>query len=127
MEDDFDEWNKQKKHIQTRNTHIFCKEREVWWCSVGMNIGSEENGKGALFARPALVVQKLNNQTSFVVPLTSKNKVSPYHFSIEHKNNSILLSQPRLISNKRLHRCITRITTYEFALIKSSLVRVLFP
>ncbi|MES3031186.1 MAG: type II toxin-antitoxin system PemK/MazF family toxin [Patescibacteria group bacterium] len=127
MEDDFDKWNKQKKYIQGRKTHIFCREREIWWCSLGMNIGSEENGKGTLFARPVLVVQKFNNQTSFVVPLTSKNKISPYHFLLEQKSNSILLTQPRLISNKRLHRCIRRITTYEFALIKNSLVRILFP
>ncbi|MFA5871014.1 MAG: hypothetical protein WC842_03995 [Candidatus Paceibacterota bacterium] len=54
---DFDSWNIQKKKINTREKVIFCNIREIWWCSLGVNIGSEEDGKNELFERPVLILK----------------------------------------------------------------------
>ncbi len=41
----FDEWNnvKKKLHYSKHNPPLF-KERDIWWVSVGTNIGFEEYG-----------------------------------------------------------------------------------
>ena len=48
MEDclkDFDKWNELKKKLHVRQERLLFHEREIWWCSLGVNIGFEENGK----------------------------------------------------------------------------------
>ena len=59
MEKDFDKWNELKKKIDTREdieeNEIFIKNRQIWWCSIGLNVGSEQNGHGEVFERPVLV------------------------------------------------------------------------
>ena len=44
MEKDFDRWNEQKKAVDRTRFTPFVHMREVWWCSLGVNIGAEENG-----------------------------------------------------------------------------------
>ena len=46
MEKPFDQWNMMKKRLEMRPvaTSLFFYEREVWWCSVGINIGVETDG-----------------------------------------------------------------------------------
>lgn len=42
---DHDIWNEQKKNLhEIKNLPTF-KEGEIWWCSVGKNIGKEDYGK----------------------------------------------------------------------------------
>lgn len=38
---DFDGWNEKKKKIGEDVCNIYFKEREIWWCSIGINIGYE--------------------------------------------------------------------------------------
>ncbi|MDK2948964.1 MAG: hypothetical protein PWQ56_129 [Patescibacteria group bacterium] len=45
MEKSFDEWNEDKKKLNKLNSKFFLHEREVWWCSLGVNIGYEADGK----------------------------------------------------------------------------------
>ena len=60
MPDDFDKWNNKKKQLHVRTNAPTFKEREVWWCSLGANIGTEQNGKGQNFTRPVLVLRKFS-------------------------------------------------------------------
>jgi hypothetical protein len=39
---DFDGWNETKKRTDLRRGEPFHHEREVWWCTLGVNVGSEE-------------------------------------------------------------------------------------
>src|ERR1035437_2426369 len=101
MNKDFDAWNKLKKTIETdRSDYLSFHEREIWWCSLGVNLGSEENGKNELFERPVLVMKKFNMSTAIIIPLTTKHKESPYYHPIKHdgKTSSVILSQVRLAS-----------------------------
>src|SRR4051812_44298293 len=113
MKKDFDTWNLQKKKI-----HNFIKqettfrEREIWWCSLGINIGDEEDGKNTLFERPILVLRKFNRKLAWVLPMSSKKKEGVYYHIINYRgiSYSVLLSQLRLISAKRLRRFIRKIS-----------------
>ena len=74
MAKNFDSWNKIKKQVDERKINIFCNQREIWWCSLGLNVGSEEDGKNELFERPVLIINVFNRDMIRVSPLTSKNK-----------------------------------------------------
>ena len=46
MKKDFDDWNKNKKVINDDNENKLYHTRELWWCSLGLNVGSEQDGTG---------------------------------------------------------------------------------
>ncbi len=41
-EDRFEQWNKIKQRIHFLREPIFCNPREIWWCYLGMNIGTDD-------------------------------------------------------------------------------------
>ena len=86
----------------------YVRTKEVWWCSLGINIGFEQDGKHELFERPILVIRKLSRDVVLVVPLSSKIKNNKYCVNFVHNDQvfSALISQVRLISTKRLNRKI---------------------
>ena len=51
----FDEWNEVKKQVHNRNNIIHFKEREVYWASIGENVGFEQNGKGSDCSNPVSI------------------------------------------------------------------------
>jgi len=79
---DFDRWNELKKKLHQRDEKILFHEREIWWCSLGLNIGFEEDGKHSLFERPVLIVRKFNKYVLWVLPLTRSHKIGGYYFRI---------------------------------------------
>lgn len=119
MKKDFDNWNKKKKTIDSTDSAIIAPfhEREIWWCSIGLNVGDEQDGKNELFERPVLVIKKFNRGLAWVLPLSSKQKEGIYYFKINHegKDFTVILSQLRLISTKRFLRRIWRIPDEPFA------------
>ena len=117
----FNEWNKIKKKLhENRNLPTF-NEREVWWCSIGMNIGFEIYGKGEEFWRPVLILQKHNPLTFFGLPLGSANRPdSPFHhpINVEDRDGSVLLTQGRTLSSKRLSNIIEKLPESKFEEIR---------
>ena len=79
MEKDFIKWNVLKQKLDRSEKRLIFKERDVWWCSVGVNIGHEENGKDEFFARPVLVIKKFNRHLFYGIPLTTKVKENKYY------------------------------------------------
>jgi len=61
----FDTWNNHKKLINKQRAAPFYKEREVWWCALGVNVGFEQDGTGKNFDRPVLVLKGFNRETFF--------------------------------------------------------------
>ena len=103
----FTEWIKLKISLHTSDDiDYYFREREIWWASLGANVGYEQDGKNQNFERPVLVLKKFNKYILWVLPLTSTIKDNKYYFKISHngKEYSIVLSQLRLISSKRLIR-----------------------
>ena len=114
---DFKGWNDKKIKIDAYTDYRNPKEREVWWCSIGVNVGTEIYGKGEDFARPVLVVNsKLGN--SFIgIPLTSKIKSSEYSCIVKIKENKLstaLVSQIRNFDKRRLRKKIGCVSKEEY-------------
>ena len=124
---DFDRWNKAKKKLEVRSSLLEIRDRQVWWASLGLNIGDEEDGKNEFFERPVLIVRKFNNKIAWVLPLTSKpgNKRFYYPVSFNRKKGFVILSQLRLVSIKRLLRYVGEVTIPQHASIKRKLIRLL--
>ncbi len=76
------------------------KERDIWWTSIGVNVGFEEDGKHEKFIRPVLVLKKFNRMLFLGVPMSTKFKDNKYYFkvTVKGKNVSILISQIRVFS-----------------------------
>ena len=125
---DFDSWNKEKTGLENvAHDILFFHEREIWWCSIGINLGDEQDGKNELFERPVLVLKKFNNKVCWVLPMSAKQKDGIYYHPLEHdgKTFSVILSQLRLISVKRFRRFVRKISPHQFELIKDKLVNFL--
>ena len=120
MEKDFDEWNKLKKNIDVRNP-IYVSEREIWFCSVGLNVGSEQNGKHKLFERPVLVIKTVTSNTFIGAPLTSNKKNGSWYVEIQSTSSSAIISQIKLFDTRRLARKIGVVSIEEFKIIKNKL------
>ena len=128
MKKDFQQWNKLKQRIHETNRRWFYHEQEVWWCSLGLNIGFEQDGKGKRFARPILIIKGFSKQVCLCVPLTTKLKNGKYYHSVHLKDNitrKVILSQIRLIDTKRLLKRIGVVGEEEFNQIKKAIIHLL--
>ena len=119
----FNKWNELKQKLDDQNTVPFFNERQIWWCSVGINVGHEQDGKGITSSRPVLVVKKFNNRLFWGVPLSTKIKKSPhYHtFNFKGRDQSALLTQLRLWDANRITRRMGHIDPKQLAEIREKL------
>ena len=120
MKKDFDNWNHLKKNINDRNP-IYVSEREVWFCSVGLNVGSEQDGKNEAYERPVLVIKKITPNTFIGVPLTSNKKKGTWYVSIDSMESSAIITQIKLFDTRRLTRKMKLISIDEFKTVKEAI------
>ncbi|MDD2785727.1 MAG: type II toxin-antitoxin system PemK/MazF family toxin [Patescibacteria group bacterium] len=122
-------WTKIKirLHIKEPPTKLYFYEREIWWASLGANIGYEQDGKNEVFERPVLVIKKFNKDLFWMVPLTRQGKENRYYFKLrqDNENSFIILSQIRTISSKRLIRKIRMVDEKEYLDIKKRIAEFL--
>jgi mRNA interferase MazF len=124
LEKDFDAWTIKKKEVESSDIKIICNEREIWWCSLGLNIGHEQDGKNEAFERPVLILRKFSKFTCLCVPLTTSNKNNFFYKPIPSlgEGNFIITSQIKLISTKRLIRRFEKIISWkDFREIKKAI------
>jgi mRNA interferase MazF len=124
------EWTKLKMRIHSNEERIiYFNEREIWWASIGINIGNEIDGKNGYFERPVLVLKKINPNSLLVIPITTQDKQGYYYLELgsETGKDIFILSQMRLISSKRLIRKMKNRTVSEknFLLIKEKVAEIL--
>ena len=122
---DFDSWNEEKKSLENVGHDILAfHEREIWWCSIGLNLGDEQDGKNELFERPVLVLKKFNNKVCWALPMSTKPKDGIYYHNLEHEGKvfTVILSQLRLTSVKRFRRFVRKISPHQFELIQNKLI-----
>ena len=117
----FDNWNRVKKEIQSENRKVHIRSGEVRWCVIGVNLGSEIDGKGDSYTRPVLVLHVIGSKLALVIPITTKIKTVPgyYEFKFHDKNHCLCLNQIRVISSKRLLKRKGRITKNRLFEIKN--------
>lgn len=129
MVKDFDKWNKEKKEVDAKivNKELFFYAREIWWCSAGLNVGVEADGKHENFERPILIVKKFNADMVWVLPLTTQGRNIKFHHKLNHEEikSWVVLSQIKTISTKRLLRKVGSISESDFKDVISKLKNLL--
>jgi mRNA interferase MazF len=117
----FDLWNEEKKTLDRRDVVPHAHPRELWWCSLGVNVGSEQNGTDIRYWRPVLVLSVFSAHTCLVVPLTSSSSIHQYRIPlgmIEGRYATALLTQIRVIDTKRLVKYIEYLDPEKFEEIR---------
>ena len=105
MKEYFRKWTAIKSRLNDIPKPPFFSEREVWFCYLGANIGSEENGTGMQFLRPVIIVKKFNRELFWGIPLTRTQKDGDYYFCFLFdglENSFAMLSQIRVMDSRRL-------------------------
>lgn len=117
MEKDFKNWHDKKEFVNNEVKRPFFHEREIWFCYLGANVGFEQDGIGADFQRPVVIMRKFNNEVCWVIPLSKTHKRGKYYFAFpfDEKITSVaILSQIRLLDAKRLSRKIGDMSENDF-------------
>lgn len=126
---DFDNWNIQKKQINDTDPRVFFHSREVWWCTLGINVGFEQDGKNQQYSRPVVILKTYSTNAALVVPLTSKDKKGTYYFDIGKINNrdaKAVLSQIRFIDKRRLIKKFDVVNKEIFEKLQSAIIQINF-
>lgn len=127
---DYEIWTPVK--IEVNNKELSpkgFKEREIWICNIGDNIGFEEDGKGKDFTRPILILKVFNRRFCYVLPLSTTQKRGKYFYPFDGntgKTSVALLSQMRAIDSIRLRGKIGFINKQDFMKIKNQLKELIF-
>lgn len=125
---DFVKWFLVKTNIDSRiyNPPLF-KEGQIWWCSIGENVGGEISGKGEYFRRPVLIIRKLDRFSFIGLPITSQTKTGSWYFNLKVNNqdNSIIMSQIRYIDYRRMDKIISTITVDDLKIVRESLIELI--
>lgn len=126
----FDGWNNLAKQLDKIKSPLFNKKlkkylfhpREIWYCSLGVNIGVEICGKHTMFERPVLIIKKSGRQF-ICLPLTSqKPKNEAFYFDIsfidpERKNkveSYVIITSLLTLDVNRLQRKIRKLNPADF-------------
>lgn len=108
----FLEWIGLKEKLDLSPAQVpLVHEGEIWWASLGENVGFEINGKSKLFTRPVLIYKKLTRGFYFVIPLTTQMKVGTWYvsLSLHGKGQVACLHQGRSIDARRLYSRLGRL------------------
>lgn len=141
---DFDKWNDYKKSLENKTSDLKkinytktlpitiyisynYREGEVWYASVGINLGTEICGKNENFSRPVLILKKFG-KNFICLPLTSvKPKNVNFYEDISYfdqfkeiyTESYVLLTIPKSFDIIRLVRRIRRLKDFKFEEIKN--------
>ena len=124
---DFDWWNTQKKKLDVTEHNFEFYKRELWWCSVGINIGREQHSLNSNFSRPVIIVRKFTHEIFWGVPLTTKLKGSGFRVALSFGfiDNECLILQMRAYDKRRLIRKIGTISERDFIGIREYIREIL--
>ncbi len=108
MKKDFDKWNEVKKKTEAEQPRLYTV-REIWWCRFGLNIGTEQDGKGEWYVRPCIILRGFGPDACLVVPLTTSPRKHVLRISLGKINGekaNANLSQIRVVDTRRLEEKI---------------------
>lgn len=122
---DYDKWNGVKKKLAFIDRGIYFKECDVWWISLGLNIGEEVYGKSSNFTRPVIILKKLNSTSCIILPLSTKTKQGSWFHSLKLKGRAQTVSiyQMRFVSSKRFIKKLGEIPESDFELIRKAVAK----
>src|SRR3989338_6574598 len=119
------DWCKLKSVLWRKETKIIFKQGDIWWCSLGINLGEEMFGKGEKFRRPVLVFRKLTGNSFLGLPITKQEKRGSWYVEITiHKEKRwIMLNQARILDKKRLTNRIGELDGVDFKKVKAEFLK----
>ncbi len=94
---------------------------DIWWASIGENIGSEVNGKSTLFSRPVIIFKKLAHGFYFVIPTTTKIHEGTWYVKFRQQEREMVacLHHARAIDYRRLSSKLGTLDDEDYFRIKS--------
>ena len=118
---DFKDWFKLIVLLWTRKSDkLFFKQGDIWWCSIGMNLGEEIFGKGKKFTRPVLVFKKFTSNSFLGLPLTTQKKTGSWYtkITINNEDRWVILNQARIFDKKRFTNKIASLDIKDYKKVK---------
>ena len=117
-------WLELKIKLWIEDKKVVFKQGEIWWCSLGFNLGEEIFGKGKKFTRPILIFKKFTANSFLGLPLTLHGKKGSWY--VEIKTGGVkrwaLLNQARILDKKRLINKIDSVKQVDFEKVKKRFV-----
>ncbi|NJK71201.1 type II toxin-antitoxin system PemK/MazF family toxin [Candidatus Gracilibacteria bacterium] len=123
---DFEGWSQAIPLINQQESPQF-EVKEIWWCNIGVNIGTEADGNkpnndiSYFYTRPVLILKKLSNNSFIALPMSKKIKQGSWYYPIQIQSNSsnLLFHQIRSFDARRLTSKIARISDEQLQIIKN--------
>jgi mRNA interferase MazF len=117
----FPGWLRLKSRLhEAGHTPPHVSEGDIWWASVGENVGSEINGKSDLFSRPVIILKKLSHGLYFVAPTTTQDRTGTWFVAIRQNAKQMVacLHQARAVDYRRLSSKLGTVDDEDFARVK---------
>ena len=123
MPKDFSDWHTHKIGIDaTQRKPLYFAKREVWWAAIGLNIGSEVDGKTnptdhAPYTRPILIVKSMMQGAMFYgIPLSTQLKPGYFYhqFTFNKRLQVALLNQFKACDSRRLIKKMGSVSEADF-------------
>lgn len=128
----FDAWNQAKKTIDNYKTGKIrnkIKEGNIYWVSIGINIGNEMHNDKPPYNRPVVVLKNNKNLNVFLgLPLTSKKKHGPYFFEFKDSHSVTQyasLMQIRAFDYRRVGKLKSKMENQDLEELKKRFVGLL--
>lgn len=105
-------------HAEHQSPHV--SEGEIWWASIGENVGSEINGKSKLFSIPVIIFRKLAHGFYFAIPTTSQQKEGTWYVSFRQQAIAMTacLHQARALDHRRLSSKLGTLDDKDFCAVQ---------
>jgi mRNA interferase MazF len=115
--------------LKDKTSTCLFKEGDIWWCSIGINIGVEIFGKGPKFARPVVIFKKFNTFSFLGIPLTTQLKNGEWYIPISfgRKERRAILSQIRVFDTKRLLEKMGTLSSNDFENLRNRFIEFYGP
>ena len=119
---DFLKWIELKRALDAMSHDApYVSEGDMWWASIGENVGSEIGGKNNLFSRPVIILKKFAHGFYFVIPTSTKIKDGTWYVNFKHQSKDMIacLHQARAIDHRRLSSKLGTLDSEDFVRIKN--------
>jgi mRNA interferase MazF len=123
----FLEWIRLKHKLDASERRPpFISEGDLWWCSIGKNVGVETYGKDRRFTRPVIVLKKFGHASFLGIPTTTTERKGSWYVSFTHHGipETAMLNQVRILSSKRLDRKIGTLDDRDVKNVKEAFMRL---
>lgn len=124
---DFRRWAEVAERVESGERPEFVKVGAIYWCHLGVGVGSELVGKGEGFTRPVLVIGKISERMVLVIPVTSKEHRGGNYMEVVVVGmlERLALMHFAVIDVLRLGIFIDEISPMELGMVRKRFVKLL--